>query len=353
MTATAPSAKRSLSLRLAMAGTALLLCGGVIAFFYAAQRGAKPTAPRGTGPDIAVAITERSCEPAQLTVPAGRHSFLVTNRSERVLEWEILDGVIVVEERENIVPGQSRRLTTQLHPGEYAVTCGLLSAPRGKLVVTAPAQAAAPRLALMDFVGPAAEYRVYLLEQVDALAAALTWLKDGAGAGKLDAVAQATTDAGAAFQNLRPALTEAELKAGPIADLQRALAQAHGARAEADIAALTGSIEALQGNAKVLADTLATRTVLPDAMLGGALEAANAVPRPVDGAKASTAGICKVVELLHPLVARLDTALAAKTLADLGAIEHGQDNASAATALAGDLTAMRARLTLDATGKTP
>ncbi|TCR62261.1 cupredoxin domain-containing protein [Bosea sp. BK604] len=353
MTAAAPAAKRSLGLRIAMAGTALLLCGGVIAFFYAAQRGARPTAAKGAGPDIAIAITERSCEPAQLTVPAGKHSFLVTNRSQRVLEWEILDGVIVVEERENIVPGQSRRLTAQLHPGEYAITCGLLSAPRGRLIVTASPQAAAPRLALMDFVGPVAEYRVYLLQQADTLAAALAQIKDETEAGKLDAVAQAAADADATFRNLRPALTEAELKAGPLADLQQALALAHGARAGADIAALTGSIEALQGNAKMLADTLATRTVLPEAMLGGALEAANALPQPVDGAKAGTAGIRKIVDLLHPLMARLDTALAAKTLADLGAIERGQADASGATALAGDLTAMRARLTLDTTGKTP
>lgn len=353
MTAAATGTKRSLTLRLVMAGTALLLCGGVAAFLYAAQRGAKPRAAQGAGPDIAIAITERSCEPAEITLPAGKASFLVTNRSQRALEWEILDGVMVVDERENIAPGLSRRLTTQLHPGEYAITCGLLSAPRGKLIVTASAQAAAPKLALMDFVGPAAEYRVYLLQQADALAAALDRLKDEAGAGKASATAQAAAEAGLAFQNLRPALTEAELKTGPIADLQRALTGTGAPLSEPGIAALAGSIDSLQSNAKVLADTLATRTVLPDAMLGGALQTANTLPQPRDGAKAGTAGIRKVVELLHPLTARLDASLAAKTLADLGAVERGQDNASAAAALAGDLTAMRTRLTLDAPGKTP
>jgi high-affinity iron transporter len=340
-------------LRIAMAGTALILCGGAAAFFYAAQRGASQRASRSAAQDIAIAITERTCEPAEITVPAGRAAFMVTNRSQRVLEWEILDGVIVVEERENIAPGLSRRLTAQLHPGEYAMTCGLLSAPRGRLVVKAATDAAPPRLALMDFVGPVAEYRVYLLAQAEALTAALERLKDQAGTGKAEAAAQSVADARAAFQHLRPALTEDDLKTGPIAGLRVALTDAAGPLSEAEIAALAGSAASLLDKAKVLSDTLAGRTVLPDAMLGGALQAAGSLARPVEGSVTGTAGIRKVVELLHPLVARLDSALAAKTAADLGAVERGPDRPGASAALAGDLAAMRAKLTLDANGKTP
>ncbi|MFJ5369611.1 cupredoxin domain-containing protein, partial [Bosea sp. CER48] len=120
-----------------------------------------------------MAITDRTCEPATLTIPAGKASFVVTNRGERVLEWEILDGVMVLEERENIAPGQSRRLTTQLHPGEYAITCGLLGAPRGRLIVQAAATQPRPAPTLMDMIGPAAEYRAALSERTTALAAAI------------------------------------------------------------------------------------------------------------------------------------------------------------------------------------
>lgn len=354
MTAQAARAKPSLALRLAMAGTALVLCGGAAAFFYAAQRGGSQRDGRSTGAqDIAIAITDRICEPAQITVPAGKTSFMVTNRSQRVLEWEILDGVIVVEERENIAPGLSRRLTAQLHPGEYAMTCGLLSAPRGKLVVTASTEASPQKLSLMDFVGPVAEYRVYLIAQADALTAAFDRLKDAAEAGKAEAVVQSATDARAAFQRLQPALTGEELKAGPIADLRAALADATDPRSEAGVATLAGSISSLQAKAKALSDTLAARTVLPDAMLGGALQAAGALTKPAEGSAAETAGIRKVVELLHPLLARLDASLAAKATADLSAVERGPDSPGALTALAGDLTAVRARLALDANGKTP
>jgi iron uptake system component EfeO len=165
------------------------------------------------------------------------------------------------------------------------------------------------------------------------------------------------TDASAAFQRLQPALTGDDLKAGPVADLQVALADASHPLSEADMAAFAGSVAALQDKAKALSDMLAARTVLPDAMLGGALQAASSLSKPAGDAASGTASIRKVAELLQPLVARLDPALAAKTFADLSVVERGlsggQGNEGASAALVGDLTAMRAKLMLDANGKTP
>lgn len=357
MTADASGAKRTLGLRIAMASTALLLCGGIAAFFYAAQRGTKPRSGQQAGTDIAIAITERTCEPAEIMVPAGKASFLVTNRSERVLEWEILDGVMVVDERENIAPGLSRRLTTQLHPGEYAITCGLLSAPRGKLIVKASGEDAPAKLSLMDVVGPMAEYRVYLLAQADALTTSIERLKGAAEAGKAEAMAENLAAANAAFQRLRPALTDDEMRAGPIADLGSALAAASHPTSEAGMPAPAGLAASLQDKARALADALAGRTVLPEAMIGGAARAASALAQPEADSTAGTAGIRKVVELLHPLVSRLDSSLAAKTAADLGALEQGlamqHSLAGAAKALAGDLAAMKAKFVIESSGKTP
>lgn len=42
---------------------------------------------------------------------------------------------MVVEERENIAPGFSQKMTANLQPGEYDMTCGLLTNPKGKLIV--------------------------------------------------------------------------------------------------------------------------------------------------------------------------------------------------------------------------
>jgi iron uptake system component EfeO len=88
-------------------------------------------------PTAAVTVTSEGCQPAVLQVAAGKTRFLIHNTSSRAVEWEILKGVYVVEERENIAPGFTQKLTATLEAGNYEMTCGLLSNPRGKLIVSA------------------------------------------------------------------------------------------------------------------------------------------------------------------------------------------------------------------------
>jgi iron uptake system component EfeO len=133
--------------------------------------GLLPTAARGTdtGP-VNVAVTDKGCEPNALTVNEGKSTFAVKNASRRALEWEILDGVMVVEERENIFPGFTQTLSATLSPGEYQMTCGLLSNPKGTLTVQAAAAGATPGVVnALDLVGPLAEYKLYVAHEVDAL----------------------------------------------------------------------------------------------------------------------------------------------------------------------------------------
>ena len=75
--------------------------------------------------------------PNHLTVASGQNSFVLTNKSSQPLEWEILSGVKVVEEKENIAPGFVQKLKTNLEPGEYDMACSLRSNPKGKLTVKA------------------------------------------------------------------------------------------------------------------------------------------------------------------------------------------------------------------------
>ena len=66
--------------------------------------------------------------------------------------------MLVVEERENIAPGLSQVINANLLPGDYAITCGLLSNPRGTLHVTPTAAseaAAKARPSMVAFVGAA------------------------------------------------------------------------------------------------------------------------------------------------------------------------------------------------------
>ncbi|CAI1882888.1 iron uptake system protein EfeO [Serratia fonticola] len=120
-------------------------------------------------PQVKVTVNDKQCEPMQLTLPAGKTQFVVHNTSQKNLEWEILKGVMVVEERENIAPGFTQKMTANLEAGEYDMTCGLLSNPKGKLVVTAAGAVADGKPNVMDLVGPIAEYKVYVTKEVEGL----------------------------------------------------------------------------------------------------------------------------------------------------------------------------------------
>jgi len=117
-------------------------------------------------PQVQVTVSDQQCDPMQITIPAGKTQFVVHNTSKKNLEWEILKGVMVVEERENIAPGFTQKMTATLEPGEYDMTCGLLSNPKGKLTVTAAGEAAAAKPDALALVGPLADYKVYVIQQV-------------------------------------------------------------------------------------------------------------------------------------------------------------------------------------------
>jgi iron uptake system component EfeO len=144
----------------------LLALAGLVAVHGMAGASETKAAP------IAVTVTDKGCEPASLSVTSGKTTFSVRNASRRALEWEILKGAEVVAERENIVPGFVQQLTTTLDPGEYQMTCGLLSNPKGVLRVAANAEAKTATPSPLDLVGPIAEYKVYVTNEASALAEA-------------------------------------------------------------------------------------------------------------------------------------------------------------------------------------
>lgn len=133
---------------------------------------------------IPVTVSDTGCTPNTLTAATGPLTFEVTNASTRVLEWEILEGVMIVAEREKILPGFKQTLNVTLKAGDYAMTCGLLSNPKGVISVTG-AQAAGP-LDPMALVGPVAEYKVWIKAEVDALVTGTTAFTDSIKAGDVE-----------------------------------------------------------------------------------------------------------------------------------------------------------------------
>ena len=119
--------------------------------------------------NLALTITDKGCEPNQISASAGQVTVEVTNASARVVEWEILSGVMVVAERENILPGFKQSISAKLAAGDYGLTCGLLSNPRGVLTVGADGSAKLGPVDPMQLVGPLSEYKIYVQTEADAL----------------------------------------------------------------------------------------------------------------------------------------------------------------------------------------
>jgi iron uptake system component EfeO len=312
-------------LRWGVAGAALLMVAGGGLFTVASMR-----ASAGASADDAITVTLRdgACEPNAISVPAGRSTFRVVNRSDRVVEWEILDGVMVVEERENIAPGLSQTLSARLREGRYAITCGLLSNPRGVLTVTPAADGAGPaKPELTAFIGPLAEYQVFLAMQGAKIESAAQDLDRAVQSGNLE-------EARARYAAARLPYLRAEAVAARFADLRDALdpSAAYLAGREADPAFVgfhrieyglfhDASLEGLAPvSAKLALDAAALKNRLraarlgPDEMAQGAVRSLRAMAdtRLADGAssyngddlaevEAELSGIRKVATLLRPV----------------------------------------------------
>ena len=194
------------ALRWAVAGSVIVMIAAGGLFYYASQLAAAKRKVHNN--EITVTIHPHSCEPNALTVSAGFNSFRIVNASERAVEWEILDGVLVVEERENIAPGLSQVINATLAPGDYAITCGLLSNPRGTLHVTPTAESEAranARPSMLAFIGPLSEFRVYLSSQGTTLIKSVDALSQAIAAGDLVQAQALYIPARVAYQRLAPA----------------------------------------------------------------------------------------------------------------------------------------------------
>lgn len=145
------------------------------------------TAQAADIPQVKVTVNDKQCEPMSLTVNAGKTQFIIQNHSQKALEWEILKGVMVVEERENIAPGFTQKMTANLQPGEYEMTCGLLTNPKGKLIVKGEAAAGAEKAnAVLSLSNAITEYKTYVTAQTTELVKATKAFTDAVKAGEVE-----------------------------------------------------------------------------------------------------------------------------------------------------------------------
>ncbi|MXP67344.1 iron uptake system protein EfeO [Pantoea sp. Aalb] len=138
---------------------------------------------------VTVTVTDTKCDPMLINLNSGKTQFIIKNNSQKILEWEILKGVMIIEERENIAPSFSQKLTTNLQAGQYDITCGLLKNPKGKLIVKDNninnnlSMHINPTLIKLN--GPIRDYKIYVTQEVKALVKNTQKFIDAINLGKL------------------------------------------------------------------------------------------------------------------------------------------------------------------------
>lgn len=331
---------------------------------------------------VGVSISDKGCEPASVTVVPGKRVFKIKNDSKRAVEWEILKGVDVVAERENIIPGFTQTLTATLDAGDYQMTCGLLSNPKGVLKVaaadapapapvaaTAPAPASAagaaadakpaddkaakaeapkgPPLSPMDLVGPLAEYKVYVSKQVDAMVSSTKAFTEAVKAGKLDDAKALYAPAHEHYERIEPIAElfndldgsmdsreddfEKKAQDPGFLGFHRIEKGLFGDKSTAGLAPIA---DKLMADALDLQKRVADLTITPKSMVGGAADLIEEVAsKKISGEEdrysrtdlvdfqANVDGAQKIVALLDPLVQKRDAGLVTRVKGNFAKVD--------------------------------
>ena len=305
------------------------LCAAASFLTVAAPARADEAAP------VPVTISDKGCEPASVSVTPGKSVFKIRNDSKRAVEWEILKGVDVVEERENIIPGFVQTLSATLDAGDYQMTCGLLSNPKGVLKVAA---AKAGPVSAMDLVGPLAEYKVYVTKEVDAMVGETKRFVDAVDAGKLADAKALYAPAHERYERIEPLAELFNDLDGSMDsredDFEKKAADpaflgfhriGKGLFADNSTADLAPVADKLMADALDLQKRLSALTITPKSMVGGAADLIEEVAsKKISGEEdrysrtdlwdfqANIDGAQKIVTLLDPLVAKRNPALATR-----------------------------------------
>jgi iron uptake system component EfeO len=287
-----------------------------------------------TSKTVEVVIDDKGCQPQELQVPADKITFKIKNKSARAVEWEILKGDLVVEERENILPGFSSSLTAKLDPGSYQTTCGLLSNPRGRLIVAA-GEPTKPQDSASDLNEVIAAYRTYVAAQTDELVDRTRVLVDAVKAGQLAKAQKAYPYAHVAYERIEPV-------AEVFADLDKSMDSRaddyekkeadpnfsgyhrieYGLFAKQSTDGLASYADQLMRDALTLRDRVKTLAITPKVLVGGAADLLEEVAsKKISGEEdrysrtdlwdfsGNLDGAQKIVELLRARVAARDPQL--------------------------------------------
>ncbi|HJX44589.1 MAG TPA: iron uptake system protein EfeO [Geodermatophilus sp.] len=171
-----------------------LLTAGLLAALTTAACGGSGTGSGGASgggaaaaDTVPVAATDDACDVASSELPAGTHSFAVTNSGAQVTEFYVYaEGDRVMGEVENIAPGLTRELLVELPAGSYQTACkpGMVGdGIRADLTVTGEAQTLSEDESLAQ---ASTDYQRYVQSQTGALLEQTTAFVDAVKAGDVE-----------------------------------------------------------------------------------------------------------------------------------------------------------------------
>lgn len=302
----------------------------------AAPASGAPAEAKAQDGSFNMAVNDEKCEPMELTVPSGEVVFNIKNNSSRKLEWEILKGVMVVDERENIAPGLADKMTVTLLPGEYEMTCGLLNNPRGKLTVTDSGfKQAGGEADMTKLAQPLADYKTYVQQETDQLVSKTAAFVAAVKAGEIDKAKAMFADTrthyeriepiAELFNELDPAIDarEDDFKAGPKDPAFSGFHRIeHALWIEKSVDGVKDVADKLEQDVKKLKQEIDVLTFPPNKVVGGAAvlieEVANSKisgeedrysHTDLSDFNANMEGAQKIVDLFRPLIAEKNKAL--------------------------------------------
>ena len=171
-----------------------LLTAGLLAALTTAACGGSTDAGSGgasgggeAADTVTVAATDDACDVASTELPAGTHSFAVTNSGAQVTEFYVYaEGDRVMGEVENIAPGLTRELLVELPAGSYQTACkpGMVGdGIRSDLTVTGEAQSLSEDETLAQ---ASTDYQRYVQSQTGALLEQTTAFVDAVTSGDVE-----------------------------------------------------------------------------------------------------------------------------------------------------------------------
>lgn len=159
----------------------------------------------GGGP-IAVNAGDKDCKVASAELPAGRHTFEVTNTASQVTEvYVYADGDRIMGEVENVGPSTKRNLIVDLPAGRYQVACKPGMVGDGiRTALTVTGEAAPPQTLDQNLQTAVTSYKTYVGSETQALVDTTAGFVEAINSGDLAKAKEAYPNVRLHYERIEP-----------------------------------------------------------------------------------------------------------------------------------------------------